>query len=202
MYHYARAVAFARKKDIAAAQAEIDALAALDAKADYKPYEPWGVPAKTIVETARLVATGGSPMPRRPRRAARAYEEAVAIQDKLSYTEPPYWYYPVRQSLGGVRLRQGRLDDAERAFRDSLVRVRNNGWAIAGLAEVYRQGRRNGEAAAKRAYTRAWFGPAGAGPGAAVGAAGAAQAQPPFARGVHHHGVTGVKNAIAKVVDR
>ena len=40
--------------------------------------------------------------------------------------------------------------------------VRNNGWAIAGLAEVYkRKGDRNGEAAAKRSYARAWFGPAG-----------------------------------------
>ena len=94
--------------------------------------------------------------------AAEAYEEAIAIQDTLSYTEPPYWYYPVRQSLGGVRLRQGRLDDAEQAFRDSLARVRNNGWALAGLAEVYkRKGDRNGEAAAQRAYAKAWFGPAG-----------------------------------------
>ncbi|HEY5323211.1 MAG TPA: hypothetical protein VIK58_10325, partial [Caldimonas sp.] len=84
------------------------------------------------------------------------------IEDSLSYTEPPYWYYPVRQSLGGVRLRQGRLDDAETAFRDSLARVRNNGWALAGLAEVYkRKGDKNGETAAQRAYAKAWFGPAG-----------------------------------------
>ena len=69
-------------------------------------------------------------------RAARAYEEAIVIEDALAYTEPPYWYYPVRQSLGSVRLRQGRLDDAEKAFRESLARVRNNGWALAGLAEV------------------------------------------------------------------
>jgi cytochrome c-type biogenesis protein CcmH/NrfG len=76
--------------------------------------------------------------------------------------EPPWWYYPVRQSLGSVRLRQGRLDEAEKALRESLARVRNNGWALAGLAEVYRlKGDRNGEGAAKRAYARTWFGPAG-----------------------------------------
>jgi tetratricopeptide (TPR) repeat protein len=163
MYHYARATALARKKDIAAAQAEVDAISALDAKADYKPYEPWGVPAKTIVETARLVAIGRiADAAGDLERAAGAYEEAIALQDKLSYTEPPYWYYPVRQSLGGVRLRQGRLDDAERALRDSLASVPNNGWALAGLAEVYkRKGDRNGEAAAQRAYAKAWFGPAG-----------------------------------------
>jgi tetratricopeptide (TPR) repeat protein len=162
MYHYARATAFARKKDTVAAQAEVDAITALDAKADYGPYEPWGVPAKAIVATARLVAIGRiADAAGELERAAGAYEEAIALQDKLSYTEPPYWYYPVRQSLGGVRLRQGRLDDAERAFRDSLASVRNNGWALAGLAEVYkRKGDRNSEAAAQRAYAKAWFGSA------------------------------------------
>jgi len=163
MYHYARAVALARKKDAAAARAETDAIAALEANGDFKPYDAWGVPAKAIVQTARLVATGRiADAAGDLDGAAKAYEDAIAIEDGLSYTEPPYWYYPVRQSLGSVRLRQNRLDDAERAFRESLVRVRNNGWAIAGLAEVYkRKGDRNGEAAAKRSYARAWFGPSG-----------------------------------------
>jgi len=161
MYHYARAVALARKHDASAARAETEAIAALEAKADFKPYDAWGVPAQAIVQTARLVATGRiADAAGDLEGAAKAYEEAVALQDGLSYMEPPYWYYPVRQSLGSVRLRQGRLDDAERAFRDSLARVRNNAWALAGLAEVYRrQGDRNGEAAAKRAYAKAWFGP-------------------------------------------
>ena len=85
------------------------------------------------------------------------------MQDTLPYTEPPHWYYPVRQSLGSVRLRQGRLDDAERAFRESLLRVRGNGWALAGLAETYkRKGDAVGEKAARRAFANAWFGgPAG-----------------------------------------
>jgi len=161
MYHYARAIAQARKNDLAAARAETEAIAALDAKADYKPYEPWGVPAKAIVQTARMVATGRiADAAGDLDGAAKAYQEAVALQDSLSYTEPPYWYYPVRQSLGGVLLRQGKLDDAEKAFRDSLARVRNNGWSLAGLTEVYRKkGDKNGEAAAKRAYAKAWFGP-------------------------------------------
>ena len=163
MYHYARAVAFARKNNLAAARAEIAAIEALEAKADFKPYDAWGLPAKAIMQTARLVATGRvADASGDLEGAAKAYEAAIALEDSLSYTEPPYWYYPVRQSLGGVRLRQGRLDDAEHAFRDSLVRVRNNGWALAGLAEVYRKkGDRNGEAAARRSYVRAWFGPPG-----------------------------------------
>ena len=56
-------------------------------------------------------------------------------------------------------LRQGKLDEAEKAFRESLARVRNNGWALAGLAETYkRKGDATGEKAARRAFAKAWFG--------------------------------------------
>jgi len=162
MYHYARAVALAQKKDAASAQKEIDALARLERETDYKPFAEWNIPAKEIIQTARLVATGRlADASGDLEAAARAYEEAVFIEDTLSYTEPPYWYYPVRQSLGAVRLRQGKLEEAEKAFRDSLARVRNNGWALAGLAETYRRKHDlAGEKSARQAYAKTWFGDA------------------------------------------
>ena len=56
-------------------------------------------------------------------------------------------------------LRQGKLDAAEKALRDSLVRVRGNGWALAGLAEVYKlKGDAKAEKSARQAYARAWLG--------------------------------------------
>ena len=164
MYHYARAVAHARKRDAASAQAEIDALARIEQRADWKAFAEWGVPAKEIVQTARLVATGRLADAKGDLAgAARAYEDAVFIEDALAYMEPPYWYYPVRQSLGAVRLRQGDLDGAQRAFQESLARVRNNAWALAGLAETYRRkGDAAGEKATRRAFGKAWLGaPAG-----------------------------------------
>ena len=162
MSHYARGVAHAMKRDAAGVRAELDALTALEG-ADYKAFAEWGVPAKEIVQTAKLViAARLADAQGDLDGAARAYEQAVALEDALSYMEPPFWYYPIRQSLGSVRLRQGRLEDAERAFRDSLARVRNNGWALAGLAETYkRMGDAKREAQARKTLARAWFGPAG-----------------------------------------
>jgi tetratricopeptide (TPR) repeat protein len=160
MYHYARAVAFAGKKDAASAQREIDALATIERDTDYKAFAEWGIPAKEIVQIARFVATGRLANAKGDLDgAAKAYEDAVFVEDSLSYTEPPYWYYPVRQSLGSVRLRQGKYDEAEKAFRESLARVRGNGWALAGLAETYkRKGDATSEHAARRAFEKAWFG--------------------------------------------
>ncbi|MDG0834214.1 tetratricopeptide repeat protein [Pelomonas saccharophila] len=163
MYHYARALAQAARHDAPAAQQEIAAIAALESGADFKPFDAWNVPAKAITQTARLVASARLADAQGDlAAAAAALEQAVAIEEGLAYTEPAYWYYPVRQSLGAVRLRQGRLDEAEKALRESLARVRNNGWALAALAEVYkRKGDATAEKAAREALQRAWFGSAG-----------------------------------------
>lgn len=161
MYHYARAVALAARKDAAGAQQELDALARLEASANFEPYLAWQVPAKEVVRTAQLVAAARIAEARGDLdAAAKSFETAIAIEDTLAYMEPPYWYYPIRQSLGAVRLRQNRLNEAEQAFRDSLGKVRNNGWALHGLAEVYRQqGKADAQAAAQKAFEQAWFGP-------------------------------------------
>lgn len=163
MYHYARTIAYAHMNDKANAQKEIDAIEKIESTADYKTFEAWQLPAREIIRTAGLVASGRLADANGDLdAAAKFYADAIAIEDAIPYTEPPYWYYPVRQSLGSVKLRQGKLDEAQQAFRDSLVRVRNNGWALAGLVEVERKkGDAAAERAARKAYERAWFGPHG-----------------------------------------
>lgn len=158
--HYARALAHAANKDVDAARREIGAIAALENSADFKPYTDWYVPAREIVQTARLVAQARLADAQGDLDgAAEAYRDAIAIEDSLSYMEPPYWYYPIRQSLGSVQLRQGQLDAAEHTLRESLLRVRGNGWALAGLAEVYqRKGNAAAEHRTRQAWRRAWLG--------------------------------------------
>lgn len=160
MWHYARAVGYARKGMQSNSQEEIDALAAIERGGDFKPLADWGVPGQDIVRTARAVATGRLAEARGDLPAAiKAYEEGVALQDALPYTEPPYWYYPVRQSLGAALLRAGRLDDAEAAFRASFARTPSNGWALRGLVEVYRlRGDKPALAAAQKRFDATWLG--------------------------------------------
>ena len=166
MWHYARAVGYARKGLLDEGRREVAALERIEQRADFKPIADWNVPAREIVQTARAVARGrlldaGGDLPG----AAAAYREAIAVQDKLPYMEPPYWYYPVRQSLGVVLLRSGQLEAAEQVFRDSLARTPSNGWALRGLIEVYRQrGDTAALAAAQKRFETTWLGERGGPP--------------------------------------
>lgn len=83
--------------------------------------------AGTMLE-AQLAAAHGDPS-----QAIEMWKRAVALQDGLSYNEPPDWYYPVRESLGGELLRAGRYIEAERVFREDLQRNPRNGWSLFGL---------------------------------------------------------------------
>jgi tetratricopeptide (TPR) repeat protein len=163
MWHYARAVGFARKGDVVQGRREVDAIAAIERDADFKAILAWGVPAPEIVHTAWAVASARlADAQNKLPEAIRLYQEAVAVQDKLPYTEPPFWYYPVRQSLGSALLRAGRLDDAEQVFRASLASTPSNGWALSGLMAVYKQrGDKRALAAASKRFDTTWLGKRG-----------------------------------------
>jgi len=67
-------------------------------------------------------------------------EEAFAIlragaiaEDALVYDEPPGWMLPVRHALGALLMAHGRVIEAEKVYREDLLRNRNNGWALTGL---------------------------------------------------------------------
>ncbi|HMD47612.1 MAG TPA: hypothetical protein VKG79_00885 [Bryobacteraceae bacterium] len=70
-----------------------------------------------------------------PARAVPKWKRAVAMQDALVYDEPPAWYYPVRESLGGALLLSGDAAGAEAVFREGMRRSPNNGRMLFGLLE-------------------------------------------------------------------
>jgi len=163
MWHYARGVAYARAGKFDAARAEADAIAEIEGTADLALLTTSGVPAKEVMGLARAVIAGRIAQAQGDFPAAIArFEEASALQDALPYTEPPYWYYPVRQSLAAALMQAGRLDGALEQFQRALKRAPANGWSYYGLAQLYRA--RKDTAAAERAeadLARTWVGDRG-----------------------------------------
>jgi tetratricopeptide (TPR) repeat protein len=58
---------------------------------------------------------------------------AIAAQDALPYTEPPFWHFPVRQALGSAYLRLGDPAAAAATFAEDLDNFPKNGWSLYGL---------------------------------------------------------------------
>jgi tetratricopeptide (TPR) repeat protein len=73
------------------------------------------------------------------------WTKAIEVQDRLIYDEPPAWYYPVRESLGGEYLRARRYSDAERVFRRDLQINPKNPRSAFGLREALRAQRKNAD---------------------------------------------------------
>ena len=83
--------------------------------------------------------------------------KGVEIEDALGYDEPPAWYLPARESLGGALLRSGQAAEAERVFRADLERNRRNGRSLFGLLQALAsQGRAYDAAFVRQEFERAW----------------------------------------------
>ena len=160
MRHYARALAQAQRRHRRGFDEEVEKLNELRTTRDWKGMVDQGVPAPDLLELAEIVArarwayTGG-----RYKEAARLYREATLIEAKVPYMEPPYWYYPVHQSLGAALYRAGDHNGATDAFMTALAQSPNNGWALYGLAAAERAaGHKARSAATTAALRRAWSG--------------------------------------------
>jgi len=160
IWRYARGVALASKGRVAAAEAELAEIERIIDSGNFKGFDEWNIPAR---ETAQLaahvlrarIAQGKHDLDT----AQREFETAVKLQDSLPYMEPPYWYFPVRQSLGALLVLRGQTERAREVFGQSLARTPNNAWALFGLSEAYaREGRKREARVVARRFERAWLG--------------------------------------------
>jgi len=157
LWHYARAVAFAARGDIAKAQAERKELSDATEKqpadamfAFSKARTLLGL-ARDIVDARITMAQGGL------EESIDLWRHAVATQDALPYDEPPDWYYPVRESLGAVLARNGDYSEAEKVFREDLAQNPRNPRSLFGLLEVLRAEKRLTDAAwVQSEFDEAW----------------------------------------------
>lgn len=144
--HFGRGVAFAEKGQFTEAEAERKAFAESVAKLPVGPafgmlYNDWNVitglaghvlnarvawAEMKVANTANIRDTAGG-------LSVDEWWQAVRIQDKMNYDEPPEWYYPVRESLGAALLRSSKAAEAEAVFREDLKLHPNNPRSLFGL---------------------------------------------------------------------
>ena len=148
-WHYARGMALAAtgKPDEAEKEhrAIVAAKDATPAEAIFAP--PFNNKTKDILQIADDVLAAKIALAHKDADGAIArYRDAVAVQDQLNYGEPPDWYFPVRESLGGALLMAGNAAEAEKVFREDLNRNPRNPRSLFGLHEALKAQGRNYDA--------------------------------------------------------
>lgn len=134
IWHYARAIAYTRKDNLEAAKIEQAQLVTIRDTHDFAFLDTIGYPASMLLQIADELVNGEILMVAGEyKNAIEHLEEAVAIQDKLPFTEPPFWYYPTRLTLGKALLDVEDAREAEQVYRQNLVHYPHNGWATFGL---------------------------------------------------------------------
>jgi tetratricopeptide (TPR) repeat protein len=157
-WRYSRGLAFIATGRRAEAEAELAGIRQLSESVPADRTLAGFFKTKTILDLADNVLAGEI--------AARTGQTDVAVQHLLAavaeqdghwFTEPPVWYYPVRQSLGAALLSGGRPVEAEAVYRDDLKRNPDNGWSLYGLAQsLQAQGKTADAAAAQARFQKAW----------------------------------------------
>ncbi|HEY0682460.1 MAG TPA: tetratricopeptide repeat protein [Steroidobacter sp.] len=134
--HYARGMAFIRKKDFESAKKEIAGVRQIanDPKLIETPSSMSLNLADSVLRVAVEVLDGELAAAQGNYDTAIAHlDRAVRYHDNLIYTEPDDWHAPVRHALGAVLLDAGRPAEAEAVYWEDLRRNPKNGWALFGL---------------------------------------------------------------------
>jgi tetratricopeptide (TPR) repeat protein len=158
IWRYARGIAMANTGDIEGAQAERAKLAAVKDSVQIRFLDSADYPASVLLNIADDLLQGEMALKSGDADLAVShFERAVEKQDALPYMEPPFWYYPTRQSLGQALLEAGRPAEAEAIYRKDLQDYPRNGWSMSGLATALEQQGKTDEAAAtKAAFAVIW----------------------------------------------
>ncbi len=159
IWHYARGMAFAKKKMFSESQRELESLIPIAADKSLESVTIWDInTTAALVRIAREVLAGELAFERGDiAQAVSRLEEAVRLEGELRYDEPAPWHYPVRQSLGGVLLAAGRAKEAERVFAEDLRRNPENGWSLYGLSlSLKAQGNKKAAQEARNRFEKAW----------------------------------------------
>ena len=137
IYHYARGIALSALEREEDALRELSYIRPLIDAPEIKSLVKAGQPSAQLLEIAVNLLQGQIDFKKGNFETSINYfKKAVALQDDLPYTEPPFWYYPTRQSLGKVLIEAGKFKEAEAVFKKDLEDYPRNGWSMFGLYKV------------------------------------------------------------------
>jgi len=158
VWHYARGIAYNAKGQVADARRELAALEAIIQSMSPERTVAFFFRAKNVLQMAANILAGEMAAKAGDIASAeRLLRAAIAEQDTQWFTEPPPWYFPVRQALGAVLLQAGRPADAEAVYREDLKRNPGNGWSLFGLAQSLRAQGKTAQATQVDAdFRKAW----------------------------------------------
>ena len=149
-WHYARGMAFYARRDLTAATAELGALTMearmLESPINFSEIGP-DIPAvydkvsaavdAALVRIDRALLQGRAALARGDTASAIVqFRAAVALQDGAQYSEPPVFYYPVRESYAAALLKVGRRREAERVLAMLLQKTPRDRPALQALAAM------------------------------------------------------------------
>ena len=138
-WHFSRGMAFADKGKVSEAEAEYKIVS--DAEKATAPDVIFSMPFNNKTKDILIIASNvlGAQIALAKKDNATAIgmlKEAVKVEDSLNYGEPPDWFFPVRESLGGVLLMTGDAKGAEKVFREDLDRNPRNPRSLFGLHQA------------------------------------------------------------------
>jgi hypothetical protein len=158
MWHYARGLAFAAKSKAGDAATEYAKFAELEKSEKVIAMDNPYFPGTKILAIANKVLAGKVAWAQGKHiEAIQQLRDGAKLQDAMPYMEPPYWYYPVRESLGAALLGAGKGAEAETAFREVLKHFPASGRALYGIeASLRQQGKTDAAKKAQRDFNKAW----------------------------------------------
>jgi tetratricopeptide (TPR) repeat protein len=157
IWYYARGLAHAAKGNLDSAGVALDSVRAIAEKIPPEQTANLNSSRALLQIAAHHLAADIAARQGHVDQAVRAFRSGIAIEDDLVYDEPTAWIIPLRQPLGEVLLAAGRPKDAERSYRQDLIRYPNNGWSLHGLAEALKaQGRTREADTVERRFRKVW----------------------------------------------
>jgi tetratricopeptide (TPR) repeat protein len=161
-WHFARGMALAGTGKLSEAESEYKIVS--EAEQNTPPDVVFAMPinnkAKDIMKISEDVLGAKIAVARKDNvQAISLLTAAVSIQDTLKYGEPPDWFFPVRESLGGVLLINRDAPGAEKVFRADLDRNPRNPRSLFGLQEALKAQDRNYDASfVESEFHDSWMG--------------------------------------------